>query len=89
MALSQLQEDLQGYAEGKLYHLIKDTSQAFEIAGRQRDTFACLVALFLKAAAMIVVQGYGTDQREKFLQAAAQVFDEQARDPNPDHERKD
>jgi hypothetical protein len=85
MALTQLQRDLQGFAEGKLYNMIKDTTQAFEIAGRQRDVFACLVAMFMKAAAMIVVQIYGADQGSKarFLEAAAMVFDEEAKDPNP------
>jgi hypothetical protein len=91
MPLTQLQQDLQGYAEGKLYHLIKDTTQAFEIAGRRRDVFSCLIAMFLKAAAMIVVQVHGAHQenKKKFLEAAAMVFDSEAKDPNPDHERKD
>ena len=90
MALTQLQQDLQAYAEGKMFHLIKDTTQAFEIAGRQRDVFACLVAMFMKAAAMIVVQVYGADRgsRDRFLEAAAMVFDEEAKNPNPDHERR-
>ena len=90
MALSQLQQDLQGYAEGKLYHLIKDVTQSFDIAGRQRDALVCMVAMFLKAAAMIVVQSYGHSERDKqrFLEACAMVFDKEAQDPNPDHERK-
>ena len=85
MALSRLQQDLQGYAEGKLYHLIKDVTQSFEIAGRQRDALSCMIAMFLKAAAMIVVQVYGTsaEDRRKFLEACAMVFDKEAQDPNP------
>jgi hypothetical protein len=85
MALSQLQQDLQGYAEGKLYNMLKDVTQAFEIAGRQRDTFACLTAMFMRVTAMIAVQVYGAGpkQRQRFLEACALVFDTEAKDPNP------
>jgi len=91
MPLTQLQRDLQGFAENKLYNLIRDTTQAFEIAGRQRDAMACLVAMFMKAAAMIVVQVYGADpkQRQAFLDAAARMFDGETEDLNPDNERND
>jgi len=85
MALTQLQRDLQSFAEGKLYNMIKDVTQAFQIAGRQRDVFACLMATYIKAAAMIVVQVYGNgpEERQKFLEACTTVFDQEAKDPNP------
>jgi len=85
MALNQLQRDLRDYTEGKLYNMIKDVTQAFQIAGRQRDVLGCLMATYIKAAAMITVQVYGngTEEREKFLEACAYVFDQEAKDPNP------
>lgn len=87
MALSQLQQDLQLYAEGKLFTMIKDTTQAFEIAGRPRDAMTCMVAMFLKAAVTIVINVYGPDSRERFLEAAAMCFDHEVKDHNSNDER--
>jgi hypothetical protein len=76
MALSELQRDLQGYAETKLYHLIKDTIQAFEIAGQRRDAMVCLCAMFLKAAAMIAAES--KRPKAEFMRAAGAVFDHES-----------
>jgi hypothetical protein len=71
--LTPLQQDLQSYAETKLFHLIKDSVQAFEIAGRERDMLPCLCAMFLKAAALIAANSGRS--KEEFLTAAGYVYD--------------
>ena len=78
MALSQLQQDLQRYAEGKLFACIKDSVQAFDIAGQHRDVVACLGAMFMKAAAMLAVNGTSNPSKEMFLRWAAEVYDSEA-----------
>jgi hypothetical protein len=73
MPLTQLQQDLQGYAENKLFYLIKDSLQAFKIAGREGDLMPCLCAMFLKAAALIAANS--GHSKEDFLRAAQAVYD--------------
>lgn len=74
MALSQIQRDLNQYAQGKAHKLILDVVQTFEIADQRRsDAFACIGSTFLRIAATMAL--YSNADRERWMAICNEVFE--------------
>jgi len=81
MPLTQIQEDLKNYAEGKLFSMIKDVTQAFDIAEQKpAKVLVCLLATFMKASALIAASMHMP--REEFQGACLKLYDREANDVN-------
>lgn len=74
MPLTQTQKDLNRFAQGKLYALIKDVVQSFDIAGEERsDALACLGSLMMRLTATMALHG-GAD-RERWIEMCNDVYE--------------
>lgn len=73
MSLTQIEKDLQRYAQDKLLAYVKDVAQSFDIAGLRRDSLPCIGAVLLKAAAHIAIVCAGS--KEDFLRWAGDCYD--------------
>jgi hypothetical protein len=80
--LNQTERDLNKYASGKAYTLMRDVKQAFEIAGLgPAHAGACCGALFLRLAATIAAAA-GHDKLS-FIRWCSECFDLASDDDQP------
>lgn len=83
--LTQVERDLNQYAQEKTYKLILDVTQSFSIAGESRNkAVACLGATLLRVAATLAV-AMNAD-REHWLTMCNEVYNQaqQAKKENDD-----
>jgi hypothetical protein len=72
--LTQVQLDLNKYAQQKSHRLILDVVQAFDIADEPRgDALACLGATLLRIAATLAV--HANADRERWLRMCNDVYE--------------
>ena len=72
--LTQVERDLNKYAQEKVYRLMLDVMQAFEIADRPKhDATACVGSVLLRVGATIAV--HCNASRERWLTMCGDVYD--------------